>query len=300
MFSKIFDRSSWSLFVALTRRDLTQRYRGSLMGLLWAFVTPLSLLAVYAFVFRSVFKARWPSVPPSGPSVGSVLQRLMATMLPEGIAFALNLFVGLFVLSAFGEVISRAPRLVLDHPQLVRRVVFPLPMLGFVLAATAFVQTFMQFLVLLFVLLTFMLFGVFKSELVMPNLALLSIELSFRIGVSVLILACLAPLLLGLSWLLAALGTYFRDIQYVTPAVMSFLMFLGPVFYPLSALPTDIQPWVYLNPITLIAEQIRAVLLLGASVDGWALSIYLGLTSMFACAAYCLFARVRKGFADVL
>jgi len=153
----------------------------------------------------------------------------MATMLPEGIAFALNLFVGLFVLSAFSEVISRAPRLVLDHPQLVRRVVFPLPMLGFVLAATAFLQTFMQFLVLLFVLLTVMLFGVFKSELVMPNLAL-SIELSFRIGVSVLILACLAPLLLGLSWLLAALGTYFRDIQYVTPAVMSFLMFLGPVF----------------------------------------------------------------------
>jgi lipopolysaccharide transport system permease protein len=300
MFSNFLDPSSWSLFLALTRRDLAQRYRGSLLGLLWAFVTPLSLLLVYAFVFRTVFQAKWQLAQVSGHASATALSLMISATLPEGLLFALNMFVGLLVLSAFGEVLGRAPRLVLDHPQLVRRVVFPLPLLGLVLSATAFVQTAMQFLVLIVVLVFALIVGQHADLPEGLRAFDVFLELLWRVPVAFLVLTCLLPMLLGIGWLLAAFGTYFRDIQYLTPAAMSFLMFLGPVFYPVASLPADIQPFVYLNPVTVIAEQVRLVLLQGAQIDLIAITCYLAFGTFFAGFSYVLFSRVRRGFADVL
>jgi lipopolysaccharide transport system permease protein len=300
MLSKFLDPSSLSLFIALTRRDLAQRYRGSLLGFIWAFVTPLSLLAVYAFVFRTVFQAKWRLAQEGGHATSSGLSLAISTALPEGLLFALNMFIGLLVLSAFGEIFGRAPRLVLDHPQLVRRVVFPLPLLGLVLSTTAFIQTAMQFLVLLVVLLFALVAGLQTNHPDGVQIVEALIELCWRVPVAFLVLSCLLPMLLGIAWLLAAFGTYFRDIQFLTPAAMSFMMFLGPIFYPVASLPADIQPLVYLNPVTVIAEQVRFVLLQGATIDLIGLVYYLAFGTAFAGLSYVLFSRVRRGFADVL
>jgi len=303
MISHFIDRSHWNLFIALSKRDIAQRYRGSLLGFLWALIAPLLMLTVYAFVFRVVFQTRWPvsSVPLTNPADRPAPIVDLIQKLPEGLGFAFNLFIGLIVFSAFSEAIAKAPRLVLDHPQLVRRVVFPLPLLGFVLAATSLFQALMQWIVMIVVMIATLLFLLISASATSLDTILgLSFWFLSAVPTALCILFCMVPVLLGISWLLAALGTYFRDLQHATPALMSILMFLGPVFYPISALPEQFRDWAHLNPITLIAEEIRLVLLFGGEPDRGALALYVCIGSLFAMAAYALFSRVRRGFADVL
>ena len=97
----------------LTEREVTSRYRGSLLGWGWTLLTPLLMLAVYTFVFSTVFKARWPDLQEAGP-----------------IGFAINLFAGLIVYSLFSECIGKAPTLVLSQPSYVTKVIFPLELLS--------------------------------------------------------------------------------------------------------------------------------------------------------------------------
>jgi lipopolysaccharide transport system permease protein len=114
------------------------------------------------------------------------------------------------------------------------------------------------------------------------------------------VVAAFLPLLLGLSWLFAALGVFLRDIGQIIGMVMTALMFLSPVFYPTQALPERWRPVLTLNPLTVPIEQIRRVLLDGFWPDWYALILY-GLISLLVCwlGARC-FAATRKGFADVL
>ena len=101
------------LIFQFARREVLGRYRGSLLGLGWSFFTPLLMLGVYTFVFVGVFKARWPGAEQAG-----------------GLEFAMQIFAGLMVFNLFAEVAGRAPRLVLDQPNLVKKVVFPLDLLA--------------------------------------------------------------------------------------------------------------------------------------------------------------------------
>ena len=103
------------ILLQFVRRDILGRYRGSLLGMGWAFVTPILMLGVYTFVFVGVFRARWP-----GAEDGS------------GVTFALQLFAGLMVFNLFAEVTAQAPNLILSQPNLVKKVVFPLEILPFV------------------------------------------------------------------------------------------------------------------------------------------------------------------------
>ena len=96
----------------LVIREATQRYKGTVLGIAWSFVTPLMLLAVYTFVFSVVFQAQW------GPGEG----------VPQPGEFALILFAGLIPFNLFAETVNRAPTLVLSVPNYVKKVVFPLEM----------------------------------------------------------------------------------------------------------------------------------------------------------------------------
>jgi hypothetical protein len=99
----------------MTKREVVGRYKGSAMGLVWSFLNPVFLLAVYTFVFSVVFKARW-----GGGGEESKTQ------------FAVVLFVGMIVHGLFAEVLNRAPGLILGNVNYVKKVVFPLEILPFV------------------------------------------------------------------------------------------------------------------------------------------------------------------------
>lgn len=253
-----------TLIWQFTRRDVLARYRGSLLGLGWSFLTPLLMLAVYTFVFRVVFKARW------GDSSASDFE------------FALQVYAGLIVFMLFAEVVSRAPRLVLDQPNLVKKVVFPLEILPWVAVLA----------------------GLFHLALNLAALlaaaALARGGLSPSVLAAPLVLAPFLPLLLGLAWFLAALGVYVRDVGQITTLAVSLLMFLSPVFYPVSSLPEQWQPWLQANPLTPVMEELRRVALDGRWPDWPALALHFLIASVIAWAGARWFAATRKGFADVL
>src|SRR5215471_18475855 len=188
-----------TLIINLAKRDVIGRYKGSALGLLWSFFNPLLMLAVYTFVFGVVFNARWN---PGG--TGSMLE------------FAVILFSGLLVFGIFSECVNRSPALMLQNPGFIKRVVFPLEGLPWVMLCSSLFHAAVSLVVLAIVML-----------LVMGSL-------SFTWPLIVAILVPLALFILGLSWALAALGVYLRDLQQTINIATAVLMFLSPVFYPAS------------------------------------------------------------------
>ncbi|MGQ7908901.1 ABC transporter permease [Burkholderia sp. BC1] len=246
------------------KREVLGRYRGSFLGLLWSFFNPLLMLAVYTFVFSIVFKARW---------------NLESDSKTE---FALMLFAGLMVFNLFGESISRAPSLVLGNVNYVKKVIFPLEILPVVTLLSALFHGMISLGVWLLAYLVF--FG-------LPHAAVLYLPL---------IMLPFLLFIMGLSWLLASLGVFLRDVSQFIGTIISVLMFMTPIFYPVTALPEEFRQWLYLNPITSVIEQVRDVLYWGRSPDFALLTIHTMASAVMAWLGFAWFQKTRKGFADVL
>ena len=253
------------LITQMAKREVIGRYRGSALGLAWSFFNPLIMLAVYTFLFSFVFKARWGISPHE--SHGD---------------FAIMLFAGLFIHSLFAECFNRAPHLILGNVNYVKKVVFPLEILPWVAVSSALFHALISLLVLLLAQLLIM--GTLPWTVILFPLILLPFVL----------------LLMGISWLLAATCVYVRDIAHVTGVFTSILLFVSPVFFPITALPENLQWAIYLNPITLIIEQSRAVLILGQVPNFLALGVYSLISLATAWLGFWWFQRLRGGFADVL
>lgn len=257
--------SNRSLLWQFARREVLGRYRGSLLGLTWSFLTPLLMLGVYSFVFIGVFRARWPGMEQGG-----------------GVEFALQVFAGLVVFNLFAEVASRAPNLVVEQPNLVKKVIFPVELLTWVTVLSGLFHLLISVASLLLVLL------LARGGLPVTALALPLVLLPFL------------PFLLGLGWFLSALGVFLRDVGQMMSMVVSLTMFMSPVFYSVATLDVRWQFWMHLNPLTLIIEQVRAVVLLGQWPAWGSLGLYALLACTFAVAGAIFFQLTRKGFADVL
>ncbi|WP_439899366.1 ABC transporter permease [Pseudomonas gingeri] len=248
----------------LVRRDIVGRYRGSLLGGAWSLVYPLFMLGIYSFVFGGVFKSHWLA------ESRSVLD------------FSLVLFVGLMVFNLFSECIARSPGVVLAHTNYVKKIVFPLEVLSVVLLAAAL----FQFLVNLCVWLVF-------STLFFQVPPLTSLLLP-------LVILPLLLLTLGVSWILASLGTYLRDIGHLVGVLVTALLFLSPIFYPVTALPERFQFLMYLNPLAQVIENTREVLIWGRLPDPGTWSLSLLVSGLVAWFGLVFFQKTRGGFADVL
>jgi lipopolysaccharide transport system permease protein len=115
-----------------------------------------------------------------------------------------------------------------------------------------------------------------------------------------LILLPIVLLALGVSWFLASLGVFLRDVRQVVGILATVLLFLSPIFYPVSAVPERLQAFLYLNPLTLIIEEMRNVMIFGNAPAWGALGIYLVLAYAFMMFGIWWFRRTRNAFADVL
>lgn len=246
------------------KREVLGRYRGSFFGIVWSFFNPLLMLAVYTFVFSEVFKARWNS---ASDSKGE---------------FALLLFSGLIIFNLFAECISRAPTLILSNPNYVKKVVFPLEILPFVVLLSAIYHAMISLCVWLTAYIA--LYGA-------PNMTIIYLPL---------ILVPLCLLILGVSWALASLGVFLRDVSQFIGVLITVLMFLSPIFYPATALPENYRHLIYFNPLTPVIEQTRDILYWGHSPDLFVLSIFWAITIAIAWLGFAWFQKTRKGFADVL
>lgn len=253
------------LFLKLLLRDFAERYRGSFLGLTWSLLLPLLSLLVFTFFFGIIFKMRW-----AGASNGSLTD------------LALILFVGITLYNFLAECLNRAPSLILSHQNYVKNVIFPLEMLPAVMVASSLLTMGLMF------------------SLVILLQATIGTGLSWTVLLLPIIVLPLVLFVLGLSWFLSSLGVFVRDTQQVMVPVVQLLMFMSPVFYPLSHLPEFIRPWLQLNPLAWVIEQARGVLLFGHSPVWTSYGFYLLASSLVALLGAYWFARTRKGFADVL
>lgn len=252
------------LIKASAKREVLGRYRGSTMGLLWSFFNPLFMLAVYTFVFSEVFKARW--------SAGSESKS----------EFALVLFAGLMVFNLFAECINRAPGLIITNVNYVKKVVFPLEILPFVAMLSALFHGAVSLGVWLLA---------YQVLLGIPHPTVFFLPL---------VIIPFILFIMGLSWMLASLGVYLRDVSQFISILTTVIMFLSPIFYPASTLPEAYRYLIYVNPLTPVIEQTRALLYFGMPLDFTMLAAYWLASFIIAWLGFAWFQKTRKGFADVL
>lgn len=265
LFSYLFPLQYLGLIRQFVSREVHARYRQSMLGVLWAVLTPLLMLGVYTFVFRFVFKVRWAGIGNE-----------------SDLGFALRLYAGLAVFGFFAECVNRAPRLILDQPHLVKKVIFPLEILAWINALAALVHLGVALLLLL-------LFAAWEQG-----------GLPITVLALPLVWLPLLPLCVGLGWLLSAVGTYIRDVGQMLGMLVSLLMFLSPIFFGVESVPPALRPWMFLNPLALTITQTRQVLLDGQWPDGWALAMHLIACCAIAMIGAAFFKLARKGFADVV
>lgn len=248
----------------MVKREVIGRYRGSFLGLLWSFVNPVLMLTIYTFVFGFVFKARWGQ--------GDIDQY----------EFALVLFTGLIVFNLFSECISRAPGLILANVNYVKKVIFPLEILPWIALGSALFHASIS-LGVLFIF-----------------LAALGHDFSWAMLWLPIVLLPFLLLIMGLSWLIASIGVFIRDVGQVVGMALTVLMFMSPIFYPLSALPESVSHYLFLNPLTFVVEQVRNILIWGQQPNWNDLAIYSVISVFVAWFGLLWFEKTRKGFADVL
>lgn len=252
------------LILQFVKRDISSRYKGSYLGKIWTILTPLVMLAIYTFVFSVVFQAKW--------NINT----------DNKLNFAFIIFSGMIAFNIFSDVVLRAPNLIISNANFVKKIVFPLEILVIVAVGSSLFLAGINVLIL--VLGQFMLNGVIHWTVIFFPLVLLPLVL----------------ISLGLGWFLASLGTYYRDISHIIGLIVSALMFMSPIFYPVSNIPENLQGIYTLNPISHIVEDMRRVLVFGQMPNwGWiTVGSIIGLVMSFLGLKW--FNKTRGGFSDVL
>jgi lipopolysaccharide transport system permease protein len=245
----------------MIKRDVLLRYRGAMFGVLWIFLSPLVMLAIFSFVFGHIFQARWPQQE-------------------SGIPFWLLLYSGLIAFNMFAETVSRAPTSVRGHPNFVKKIIFPVSILPVVPLGAALVHGGFNFIILL-------------AALAWAG------HLHVEIALFPLLVIPLLLLALGLSWFLSAWGVFIKDMTQIVPIFVQMLLFLSPVFYPSSAVPEVLRPFYEYNPLSAVIETSRASVA-GQSVEWTTWGMALIFCLIAAVLGFAFFQHSRDEFADAL
>ena len=252
------------LVIRLAVREVEARFRGSLFGKIWLGIVPLFMLSLYTFVFGVLLNLRWPGLE------GSTLQ------------IALLYFSGLILFDFVLECLMRAPALLAEQVSYVKKVLFPLEILAWVVVAGALFRVLVGSAILL------------VFYLAIDGLPPLS-----ALAAPILVIP-LALIAVAVTWFLSALGVFVRDFRHAVLMLAPVMMFLTPIFFPLSTVSEPLRSLLYLNPLTFIIESVRATLFAGQWPNWAALAIYTVLAWAFAWAGRSWFLFVRGEFADVI
>ncbi|THF56179.1 ABC transporter permease [Pseudothauera rhizosphaerae] len=245
----------------LILRDVLLRYRGAMFGILWIFLSPLLMLAIFAFVFGHIFQSRWPEQP-------------------EGLPFWLLLYSGLIVFNIFGEAVSRSPTAVRAYPSYVKKIIFPVYLLPLVPLGTCLIHAGLNLLILVAALAWT---GHLSSGILLAPLLILPVLLFAT----------------GLSWFLSAWGVFIKDMTQIVPLFVQMTFFLSPVLYPVSVVPPALRPLYEYNPLGAVIEAIRAAVFgMHISWVPWIVSLISG--SIAAVLGLAFFMHSRDEFADAL
>jgi len=259
-------RAIWrnrDLIRTMVRRDILSRYRGSFGGAFWTILTPLLLMLTYFFVFGVVLQTKFGADPSRS-------------------GFVLYFFAGMLPWLAFSEAAARAPSVVWEHRNFVKKLVFPVETLPVNLAVSGLVTE--------CVMLILFLAGLLAARGSVP---LTAAWLPLVIAPQILFT-------LGTCWFLAALGVYVRDLGQVIGFALTLWFFLTPICYPETQMPSAAMAILSKNPIFTLVRLYRTILIEGQNpaihtlVQFWALSLVV----FFA--GYACFYKLRRSFADIV
>jgi lipopolysaccharide transport system permease protein len=240
------------------------QYKGLFLGMLWSLFHPLLLMCIYYFVFGLIFQPRWPEAE------------------SDRAIFALILFLGIIVYNVCAAALTKGPGLVTDKAVFVKKVIFPLEVLSWAnLGATFFffMETFVLWAIMAAI------FGLLKPA---------GLYFIFPL------MLCMMGYYLGLTWFLSALGAFARDIGQIMQPVSMLMLFLTPIFYPLSVVPEGLRFIYWFNPLAFMVESARNVMLFG-HVPQWGLyCLYTGFGWMLALLGFMFFRRCKRTFADFM
>jgi lipopolysaccharide transport system permease protein len=252
-----------SLIRSMARRDILARYRGSFGDVLWTVLNPLLLMATYFFVFGVVLQTRFAADPTRA-------------------GFSLYFLAGMLPWLAFSEPIARAPQIVLEHRNFVKKLVFPLETLPVAPVAAGLVTQTLATALFLIALVAAR-GGVPWSIVWLPALVVPQVLFT-----------------LGLSWFLAGLGAYVRDLSQIMGFLLTIWFFLTPICYPEASLPASLAPLLSKNPIYALVRSYRAILLEGhAPAISTMVKLYVFSAAVFLL-GHSWFYKLRKTFADVV
>jgi len=244
-------------------RDLKSRYIGSFMGFFWSVIHPIVLLVSYTFIFSKVFHVR--PLPDSGTT-----------------SFPLFLFCSILPWLFFQDALQRSSTVIIDNSNLITKTLFPSEILPLTVMLAAVVNHLVGFAILLAVIL-FILGKISIYILLVPVYFLL-----------------LMLFTLGLSWLVASLNVFVRDVSQVLSVILTFWFWFTPIFYSPEQFPANYLFVVQWNPLAQVVTGYRDCLL-RMTMPNLAVLAPLALVSVlvFAAGGY-FFRNTKREFVDVL
>lgn len=245
------------LLLSLALRDITVRYRQTLLGVAWAVVQPLLFMVIFTLVFGKFGK-----------------------MSSDGAPYPLFSYTGLVPWTLFASGLGLAVNSVANNMNLVKKIYFPRE----VFPLSAIGGCFMDFLVASAVIVVLMVIYRVPGSLQMLWLPwLIALELG---------------LIVALGLFASALNVFYRDVKYLVPLAVQLWLFITPVIYPVSKVPEHLRQWYLLNPMAVVVDGVRRVVLHGQSPDLPRLAFSSALVLAFGMAAYSYFKHAEVKFAD--
>ncbi|MEJ0050328.1 MAG: ABC transporter permease [Methylovirgula sp.] len=252
------------LIRAVVRRELMARFSGSILGWMWAIFGPLLMLSVYTVIFSHAVGIR-------------------ASTASHGVAnYSLNIFVGLIMFNLFSELAYRAPGLLHEHVNFIKKSIFPSETLAWIAAIRALVYAGISFCVLLF-------FELLITHWIPPTILLLPF-----------VIVPFFLFLIGASWFLMALGSFTRDVMHLMASIVPVFMFATPIFYSFDDVPPVLRVILRVNIVGDYVELMRDIVLLNRIPNPW---LYLGtviVSLLVFRSAYRFYMRYKNVFVDII
>ena len=252
------------LFLVFVWREISVRYKQTVLGVLWALIQPLATMLIFTFIFNRVAKIE------SG----------------DGTPYPIFLYVGLILWQYFSGTLTNASNSMVTNAAMIQKVYFP----RLIVPASAAIVGLVDMAIASLVLVGMMAYYGYYPHL--TGIAILPLLLSIAVLTS-----------MGIGLFLASLNIKFRDVRYALPFVIQILMYVTPVIYPLRMLnnhPVVKTLMIWLNPISGVIDAARAGLLGSAPVDWGVLGISALTGVLFFLFGLYYFRATERYFADII
>lgn len=262
-------RKNRELLMQLVRRNLLSKYKGTALGMVWNFLQPLVLLAVYTYAFGMVFQSRWLDT-----SAGVLADRKFS--------YSVVVFCGMTVYNIFSDVVASSPNLYVSNPNYIKKIVFPLEILPISQVVTSVISN-LIWCIILFIGAVFLAGSLSWTMLFLP-----------------IVLIPYILMVTGISFILASLGVFFRDLSQICMLITQIMYLMTPIFYSAEMVPENLQFILKINPMACFVNETRAIFIFKEMPDFVELGVWLCIAVVVFYIGFECLKKTERGFADVL